>query len=388
MIRVKSIFFIFLLCVHLYAYLIWLDFRSIAFAFLFVSLVCSFFILFLGGCRFGYFYIFSLLVLLVYVFFVPFFIGGTLSVFYSVVQLFVALLIYNASKVIAENDGHVLDCLLFFAMTNIALLFGFWFFSGASLFKPWVLTALNPNILGFFVFLNLFVLVAFLFMGRGRAARFFSAVFVVAAVFLILVSGARSTLGALVISVIFYALLRLFNIKVNKRVVVSSIFFVFLVSPAFAYFYVFLSAGIYADELNFAFGEITGKNLFTGREVIWKAVISSIGDNLLFGRGFGSSMGLLDLDVSAHNLYLTLLYQLGVVGYFLFFVVVSLALGNLSAGSASNRFQALCFSLLMVVLFQQNFEIFLFQNNLPASFLFWVCLALSNRKMQSPNKLG
>ncbi len=63
---------------------------------------------------------------------------------------------------------------------------------------------------------------------------------------------------------------------------------------------------------------------FAGREVAWEIAISNIKENFMIGIGFATSDIMLEklgLDISTHNMHLSLLLEAGIIGYILFIMI-------------------------------------------------------------------
>ncbi|HFG1578347.1 TPA: O-antigen ligase family protein, partial [Vibrio cholerae] len=192
-----------------------------------------------------------------------------------------------------------------------------------------------------------------------------------------------TSLLSLFLSMLFFFLFRKRKIKYRNYISMVLLFFIFM--PAVSYGYVLLYKASFSQELNQYFWEETGKSLFTGRQEIWATIFDSISDNFIFGLGLGAELSKIGITVSSHNLYLMLIYQIGLVGL-VFFIIYFLSMTKIMFDElyiyddfASN----LSISWVMAIMVHQGFEIFLFQNNLAASFLFWFILSIpfSKRKV-------
>ncbi|MEZ8326199.1 O-antigen ligase family protein [Vibrio splendidus] len=188
---------------------------------------------------------------------------------------------------------------------------------------------------------------------------------------------------ALFLSFSLFLFFRKITIKHNTYL--WSLLGAFVFMPLVSYFYVYISTASFSQELNQLVWEETGKSLFTGRNDIWLVIFNYIYDNYLFGAGFGADLSSLNITISSHNLYLMLIYQLGIVGYIVFIVyffsMTKVFLGNRYLNDS--KMATISISWVFSILVHQGFEIFLFQNNLAASFLFWFifCIPFSERKI-------
>ena len=116
--------------------------------------------------------------------------------------------------------------------------------------------------------------------------------------------------------------------------------------------------------------DVSGLEINTGREVLWPHVIAGIQERPLFGHGSGASVrfersigGGHTLKQSAHNLYLTVTYQAGVVGLagLVLYLQGIWMLYHRSRWSAHARLGAAFFA---AIALREAFEVSLTQNNL------------------------
>lgn len=372
-------FILLVLFLHLYAYFAWLGQGTLSSGALIASLCITFFtiskkekcnIVFLS------IYIVSLVLLLSLSF-------NTNGGWYSFIQLLASSLIFFSAYSCTNQSSDNLKVVFFFCFSNVVFLFFLWAVQGFVPFKPWLLVNLNPNVLGFFIFLNLYFVVVFFVMTDSLYAKFFSLLIIGLSLVLIIVSGARTSLLALFLSFLLFLFLRKMTIKHNTYL--WSLLGAFVFMPLISYFYVYISTASFSQELNQLVWEETGKSLFTGRNDIWLVIFNYIYDNYLFGAGFGADLASLNITISSHNLYLMLIYQLGIVGYIVFIVyffsMTKVFLGNRYLNDS--KMATISISWVFSILVHQGFEIFLFQNNLAASFLFWFifCIPFSERKI-------
>jgi len=156
---------------------------------------------------------------------------------------------------------------------------------------------------------------------------------------------------------------------------------------AFVPLYVLFSYTDVGQALNAVVRDYTGVNLFSGRNVIWPAYLYFISLKPLLGYGFGNSlgnsmvlMGLPDefVGLSAHNLYLMVATETGIVGLcamlFFFGRVWALLYGN-----RHTRLGTIAAAIFLTGLFNELFEVTLMQTNLDVVAFFWFMVALGLR---------
>lgn len=70
------------------------------------------------------------------------------------------------------------------------------------------------------------------------------------------------------------------------------------------------------DALNLAMRDFSGKNLLSGRQDVWEEIIKMLPNHLIFGHGLGAKVqDYTNLPLSAHNLYLQVLFSNGDIGF-------------------------------------------------------------------------
>lgn len=367
-----SLLLLFFLSMCLYAFSAW---SALPFAVL--GLVFSFCIF---GVYISLFRIsFSFHLLCFYLFFLLF---AALQTRFETSGLYVFLQLVFSSFVIffAGRCFSSAGVLKFFVLLPCALLVVFflaWLAGGLVLFKPWIFSELNPNVMGFICYLVVFFISIGFFLFKGFFKKLFFVFLLLIAFFLVAVSGARSVLGAFVFSIFIFILIRNFNL--GWRFFTLFFFAVFAFSPILSYFYAGSVDAGGAQDLSVAIFDATGKSLYTGREQIWSILFDAIEKNPFFGLGLGFDLEQLGIDVSAHNFYLIMLLQFGIVGYILFSVWFYLLVRFVRGGAfrQNSRVSDLALAWFLSVLMQQNFEQFLFQNNLAASFMLWFIVGVA-----------
>ncbi|OOE87966.1 O-antigen ligase family protein [Salinivibrio sp. AR640] len=266
---------------------------------------------------------------------------------------------------------------------NIVVFFVGWLEVGGYN-KVWIWSHLNPNVMGFFMSLNLMMLLSYIKASGSHLVKLTVLILSSFAVLLIIVSTARSVwLSVLVFVFLYY----IFRERVLDRSFFNSVSLLFFVSLFFfPLLYVYLSESSFGIEIDTALMAATDKGLFTGREMIWNKMYEALEGSLFWGLGMGASNYDIGMSVSSHSLYMNLLFQFGIFGL-LFFILMVISILNLSVRNLDNAFDnknkfarskdaSLIGLFLISLLVQQSFELFLFQNNLPASFLFWCGLVL------------
>ncbi len=132
---------------------------------------------------------------------------------------------------------------------------------------------------------------------------------------------------------------------------------------------------------------------FSGRESLWPEVINGISEHPIVGNGTSASWrferrahGLVQ-DLSAHNLYLAILYQTGVIGLLGFVWLIGSILHCLWI-FPDIRKTAFSFAVLMAALSREVWEVSLTQNTLQVGLGMWILITLGLSMSQSDRLSG
>lgn len=187
----------------------------------------------------------------------------------------------------------------------------------------------------------------------------------------ILFSDARSSLISLVVLIIFYMFYGFFN-----RQKTLMFFSIFSASILWIFFIVYLYTTGEGDIYNLVVYELTGKQLYSGRERMWGDFIAAIGDSPIFGYGLGVDYSAMaDIEYSTHNLYLAIMLQQGMLGLFLF-IILLYVIYKRSENFIGVNGKSFSFLIIPTILIQQNFELSLTQNNMSIMLIFWFLLGV------------
>lgn len=240
----------------------------------------------------------------------------------------------------------------------------------------------SSNILGIIMYTNVLFLVWGATVIGNKFFRAVAFITIIVAFWLMLFSETRSVLIGVGFSLITYFLLK---IK-NKIIPCVIIYGVFIASALFVFYYIESSQVDKYSELE----TTESKKAYSGRESIWPVVIKSIYDAPIFGHGAGveptsGKVATNELDshyigLSAHNHHLQLLYQIGFLGFIPFFMFIKKFFYALV-----KKKSLLGASFLIGIIFQQNFEVLLTQNNLILGIPLWVTI-IANFKSLALNR--
>src|SRR5690625_1304347 len=228
----------------------------------------------------------------------------------------------------------------------------------------------NENYLGVLTFCMLYFNILSIKYGENKERL----VFVVATLMnllLILTTSARSVLLGIVMIVIAWVILKSFRRHFRK------LFYIVMIGNLlFVGVYVGIKNTFIGKMLNDLSVSIFNKNLFSGRNDIWASVIKVIVEKPWFGHGAGiRAFEIAATEKTAHNMYLQLLLEVGVLGFILF-VLLLISIWYV----LNNRLHyfvtkwSACF--MLGILVYNSFELTLFQNNYSIASFQWLIMTI------------
>lgn len=287
---------------------------------------------------------------------------------YHYVQLIFHILLILGSIRMYWNDVHVKIASYIFGLTTVVF-FMDWMQSGFILISYkgvyW-----NENYLAVFLFALFFFHILSIKYSRS-IERFIFLMILAMNSALIVVTSARSVLIGFAIIFIAWTIL-----KSSRKIFEKLIYVVFVGNFLFVGLYVGLKDTNIGSMLNGFSVTVFNKNLFSGRPEIWQGVIKAIIDKPFFGYGLGvKAQDVVETKLSAHNMYLQLLLEFGLVGFlsFLFVVITIWKLLMKRLDGFVGRLSA-CF--MLGILVYNNFELTLFQNNYSIAIFQWVIMTM------------
>ena len=244
-------------------------------------------------------------------------------------------------------------------------IFSVWYlFSKVTGFDPYF----NENFVGGWI---VYSLIVGMFLFNSRFYKILNFLFMV---YILNETGARTSMASAFIAML---ILIFWNRFLSKN----------LIYLIYYFFNIFLSILIILfmtsrldffdiEALNLAMRDFSGKNLLSGRQEVWEEIIKMLPNHLMFGHGLGARVqDYTNLPLSAHNLYLQVLFQTGLVGLLIIFLVMTFIFIFIFKNKKHFLAKYLS-SLFFIVLFTQNFEVTFSQNNIALSLLFWILLGL------------
>lgn len=200
--------------------------------------------------------------------------------------------------------------------------------------------------------------------------------------YFILKTGSRGVMLAIIFSVFNYVLFD--KISYNKKR--YSLYFVLII--VFIFLFTYLYPQLEQLLVNFeSFADfiynMTGKRLYSGRNIIWNLIIDQI--KLKPVIGFGSSISIQEVisrNLSAHNLYLEIAFTSGMFGLSLIIKYLSNIWQRLfnNNNSLVIRFVS---SYYVGILVLSITEVFFFRAFISLNYIIWIIIALGLSEMQN-----
>lgn len=286
-----------------------------------------------------------------------------------IIQIIGCFLAFNLGANQYWNKRHieVIQKILFLILI-VALLF--WVIKGLplsnySFFFP------NPNT--FSTLLLTWVL--FILIGENKRARIIIALAI--GVLLIFVSSARAAILSFGIYLMMYLLLLRDHKKhgeftkkiINKWEIVFDIFIVAVI--AFVFIYPTLLSTELGHKIQLLSLQYSGKNFFSGRQVLWETLVSLIKEKPFTGYGLGAlPMDFISTSKSSHNIFMQIALQSGLVGLGLVALILKRIYSNTLLHSRA-PFALQSVAVMYAMIIHENFEASLTQNLLVAGLQFW-----------------
>lgn len=247
----------------------------------------------------------------------------------------------------------------------ILLHFGVWIIQGT----PEMFSSVYPNanLIGSYIFLMIY----FISLENKNKTNL---LFLTISILLIHASGARSVYVAMIATLIVYIIWPYISKYRHRMLTFITLYLSGLM--AFVFIYPQLIYFNNFQQINMWVLEYTGKNIYSGREVIWSYLLESIIDRPLLGHGTGVlPRDVLDLGLSAHNLYLQVALQNGFIGLF-FLLLLFVFIWMIFAKNRKNKIVRLSAAFFVGILMYQSFEVSLTQNQLSLGIMQWLILAI------------
>jgi hypothetical protein len=295
---------------------------------------------------------------------------GSLKGFrYSVltVVLYLALFLLLASA--RYTSGMLLALGWSFALFNCAL--GAWWLA-AGMPRAFAAHMTNPNLAGGYFGFSLFFILLALHTRQPQLWRLVLSAIAALTVVLAFISESRAIMLALLgLAAIYYG----WRWLARKRwrfyalfwLVVAACSVITLIVPVLGMLPFFEQATALSEQ-------VFNKSLHSGRSLLWMLVFQGILEAPLLGHGpYYLPRNLFAIDLSAHNLYLQVALQVGLLGLSTLLGTLFAAWRTLWQGRHDSRVR-LAAGFAAAILIHQTFDVSLTQHNLSLGLLMWMIL--------------
>ncbi|QEK13195.1 O-antigen ligase family protein [Crassaminicella thermophila] len=295
-----------------------------------------------------------------------------LEQFVMLVGLFTLIIILGSVK----WDKKDIDLIISSGMKILILLVICGFLSGFGLGKPMTGFFLNANLYGGILLSYMFFPIYKFEMEKNNLKKrvYFLLISIAAAA--IVLSFSRASWVGLIIGLNIYIYM-CFLEKRNKMIKLIIGFMILLILTI-----LLLPYFSYLNNINLQrFSAVyLGKRLETGRIDIWFKLVNSLKENYWFGYGTGVEPSLIDgKGLSAHNLYIQVLFQQGVIGLFLL-IFLFFSIIRILFKLRSDKFCKVTFVIFSGLLMRDFFEVSIIQNNIIISVFIWSLIGISNNE--------
>jgi O-antigen ligase len=303
---------------------------------------------------------------------IGFFVQGSFRGFrYSVLSAILYLMLFLMLALVRYTNNFLLALGWCFGLFNGLL--GVWWL---ALGLPAEFTAhmTNPNLSGGFFGFSLFFILLALQARQHQLLRLALAGLAVLTLLLSFTSASRAIMLALAgLAIVYYSwrwlTARRWRFYTAFWVLVGVIIVITITIPILQMLPFYEQATALSEEL-------FHKNLQSGRNVIWTLVFQGILDAPLFGHGpYYLPRNLFAIDLSAHNLYLQVALQVGLLGVSALLAMLYAVWRVFWQGRHDNRVR-LAAGFTAAILIHQTFDVSLTQHNLSLGLLMWMIMGL------------
>lgn len=235
----------------------------------------------------------------------------------------------------------------------------------------------NPNLIGIFTLLMLF----FILMLKKKSSIFYALL----SFTLIYASEARAALLGLTFALLIYFIWPI----ISKTKLRHMSFIIMTISGLLSVIFIYPKLIFWSKfhVINDFVRQFTGKNIYSGRQVIWSNLIDKINEKPLLGYGTGVlPRDIIDSGLSAHNFYLQVTSQNGYLGLFAM-LILFISIWVAFRKNRNNRIVRLSASFFIAILVYISFEVSLTQNQIASGIIMWfifsVGLSFSTLNYQS-----
>lgn len=211
----------------------------------------------------------------------------------------------------------------------------------------------NPNIIGFLIMISSLVSIYFVVEKK----KYHYLVYIAISLYALLLAESRASILGLATGLFIYSYLYFIQKHQYSRIILAS--FLILIALSLGLF--MLNESVYHTVLS-----ITGRgSALSNRDIAWAVFIEQIQETPWLGIGYKiSTEGILqsnNIDIKhSHNLYLTVLSEIGLVGFTIFLFIFLFPfvsyLSNKTKSRPANNLLFTCLTVLGAFLIHQGFE--------------------------------
>jgi O-Antigen ligase. len=199
-------------------------------------------------------------------------------------------------------------------------------------------------------------------------------------------SGFRSMLlYALLLMVCYFLFLSNYHRRFRNAIPIFIVTFIF----GLIMLYVNINDWAIGETLNYLFEERTGRQFSSGRQVLWAILVEYAAEQPLFGYGPSALMSnFTGEELSAHNYYIQLVIQLGMVGLIMLMIWLWLIWESFVYSDGPKYIVALGAACLVVFVIHNSLEVLMFQNGTIAAIPAWILIGLTYSVAATTNRLN
>ncbi|GAA0469146.1 O-antigen ligase family protein [Alkalibacillus silvisoli] len=231
----------------------------------------------------------------------------------------------------------------------------------------------NANTFGVFISMTIGIFIIFKKYHKAANKLLFR-VFLTLGLLLVYASSSRAAWLMILIFLVVYIL---WPMLIKNKIIYQLSFIIFsiilfVVTVGYPKL-IFTPFGYKLQELSRLY---TGKNFFSGREILWFDILEKIEREPLVGYGASAlPSSLLETNLSAHNYYLQMTLQVGIIGSTIFFLLL-FSVWNYYYLARQDKSVRLIASIFMAILAYQLFEVTFTQNILAVALLQWFIIGI------------
>ena len=202
--------------------------------------------------------------------------------------------------------------------------------------------------------------------------------FILLGLFVLLLTGSRANF---LTAVFFIGAVYILNNHRKLIILSDKVIFILFITIVVAFIAIYPSlllfdVGVQLDELSKAY---LGKNLLSGRNIVWLEMYDLIGKSPIIGYGLSADPSLAGIQKSCHNTFIQTGLQTGIVGVVLLFLILYMLYRYFSKVICGrSKYYGMC--LVMCIILHECFEICLTQNSFTIGIMMWFLLGLRCNK--------